>query len=135
MLQCERVIIIIPSDETTIRKSLLEIPATTLTQFGRKIRGFLFTVVADWDFTAVKLRRFLLYINNHWEYGNKQYTIEKPYKFATRNEKKFLIFQNLLAFRAFFEKAVVLENVQIWNQSIFLNETFSKASSLIFTEN
>ena len=24
-----------------------------------------------------------------WEYENKQYTIEKPYKIATRNEKKF----------------------------------------------
>ena len=50
--------------------------------------GLWFTVVADWDFTAVKLRRFLLCINNHWEYENKQYTIEKPYKIATRNAKK-----------------------------------------------
>ena len=49
--------------------------------------------------------------------------------------KKNLIFQNLLVFRAFFEKAVVLENGQIWNQSIFLNETFRRASSLKFTKN
>ena len=68
------------------------------------------TVVVDWDFMAVKLRRFLLCINNHWEYENKQYTIEKPYKFSTRNAEKIWIFQNLLVFRAFFEKAVFWEN-------------------------
>ena len=49
--------------------------------------------------------------------------------------KKILIFQNLLVFRVFFEKAVVLENGQIWNQSIFLNETFRRASSLRFNKN
>ena len=52
----------------------------------------LHTVVAGWDFTAVKFRRFLLYINNHWKYENKQYTIEKPYKIATRNAKFFFEF-------------------------------------------
>ena len=77
------------------------------------------------------LRHFLLCINNHWEYENKQYTIEKPYIIAIRNVKKNQI---LLVF-AFFEKAVVLENGQIWNQSIFLNETFRRASSLRFNKN
>ena len=54
------------------------------------------TVVAGWDFTAVKFRRFLLYINNHWKYENKQYTIEKPYKIATRNAKKNLNFSKFV---------------------------------------
>ena len=51
-----------------------------------------------------------LYLTNHWEYKHKQYIIEKPYKIATINEKKILIFQNCYIFRAFFEKAVFLEN-------------------------
>ena len=63
--------------------------------------------------------------------SNKQYTIEKPYKSATRNEKKNSFFKICWFLGLFFEKAVVLENGQIWNQSIFLNET----SSLMFTEN
>ena len=36
---------------------------------------------------------------------------------------------------SFSEKAEVLENGQIWNPSIFLNETFRRASSLRFTKN
>ena len=85
----------------------------------------------EWNLTT----RFLLCINNHWKYENKQYTIEKPYKIATRNAKKNLNFSKFVGFRAFFEKAVVLENGQIWNQSIFLNETFRRASSLRFNKN
>ena len=43
-----------------------------------------FTVVANWDETAVKLKCR----KNHWEYENKQYTIEKSVESATRNAKK-----------------------------------------------
>ena len=32
--------------------------------------------------------RFGLYSPNHQEYENKRYTIEKPYKIASRNAKK-----------------------------------------------
>ena len=41
----------------------------------------------------------------------------------------------MLLFRAFFEKSVFLENGQLWNQSIFLNETFKRGSSWRFTKN
>ena len=58
-----------------------------------------------------------------------------PIKLPPEMQKKFWIFQNFLVFRAFFEKTVVLENGQIWNQSIFLNETFRRASSLRFIKN
>ena len=53
-----------------------------------------------------------LYIKKYWEYKNKQYIIEKPYKIATRNakKKKFEFFKICYIFRAFFEKAVFLEN-------------------------
>ena len=44
----------------------------------------LHTVVANWDETAVKLKCR----KNHWEYENKQYTIEKSVESATRNAKK-----------------------------------------------
>ena len=61
--------------------------------------------------------------------------LKSPIKLPPEMQKKFWIFQNLLVFRAFFEKAVVLGNGQIWNQSIFLNETFRRASSLRFNKN
>ena len=41
-----------------------------------------------WPDEILRQKRFLLCINNHWKYENKQYTIEKPYKIATRNAKK-----------------------------------------------
>ena len=41
-----------------------------------------------WPNEILRQKRFLLCINNHWKYENKQYTIEKPYKIATRNAKK-----------------------------------------------
>ena len=44
---------------------------------------------------------------NHCEYENNQYTIEKPNEIATTNaKKKFEIFQKLLVFRAILEKVV-----------------------------
>ena len=42
----------------------------------------------QWCADEILRLRFLLCINNHWKYENKQYTIEKPYKIATRNAKK-----------------------------------------------
>ena len=52
-----------------------------------------------------------LYIKKYKEYKNKRYITEKPYKIATRNEKKSFEFPNIChIFRAFFEKAVFLEN-------------------------
>ena len=55
--------------------------------------------------------RFGLYSPKHYEYENKRYTIEKPYKIATRNAKKNFEFSKICKiFRAFFEKAVFLEN-------------------------
>ena len=89
-----------------------------------------------WPDEILRQKCFLLCINNHWKYENKQYTIEKPYQIATRNAKKFFKFFKICWFLGpFFEKAVVLENGQIWNQSIFLNETFRRASSLRFIKN
>ena len=52
-------------------------------------------------------------------------------KLQLEMQKKFEIFQKLLVFRAFLEK-VVISNLY---QSIFLNESFRKAFSLIFTKN
>ena len=46
--------------------------------------GWITLVVANWDETAVKLKCR----KNHWEYENKQYTIEKSVESATRNAKK-----------------------------------------------
>ena len=55
--------------------------------------------------------RFGLYSPNQLEYENKRYTIEKPYKLVTRNAKKNFEFSKICKiFRAFFEKAVFLEN-------------------------
>ena len=55
--------------------------------------------------------RFGLYSPNHQVHENKQYTIEKPFKIATRNAKKKFEFSKICKiFRAFFEKAVFLEN-------------------------
>ena len=45
-----------------------------------------------WPDEILRQKRFLLCINNHWKYENKQYTIEKPYKIATRNAKFFFDF-------------------------------------------
>ena len=42
------------------------------------------TVVANWDEMAVKLKCR----KNHWEYENKQYTIEKSIENTNRNAKK-----------------------------------------------
>ena len=46
------------------------------------------TLIQWWPDESLRQKRFLLCINNHWKYENKQYTIEKPYKIATRNAKK-----------------------------------------------
>ena len=92
------------------------------------------TVVSNWNFTAVKFRHLLLFQLPLRLRVWKQtiYTIENCCEIATRNEKKNY---NFSKFVVFFEKAVILENVQIWNQSIFLNETFRRASSLRLIEN
>ena len=42
-----------------------------------------------WPIETDRQKRFLLCTSNHWDYENKQCTIKKPYKIATRNEKKF----------------------------------------------
>ena len=73
-------------------------------------------MVANWDETAVKLKCR----KNHWEYENKQYTIEKSIESANRNAKiKFQNFQNLFVFRAFLEKVVFSNlkpvNIFEWN--------------------
>ena len=52
------------------------------------------TVVANWDETAVKLKCR----KNHWEYENKQYTIEKSIENANRNEKKNSNFSKFVCF-------------------------------------
>ena len=52
------------------------------------------TVVANWDETAVKLKCR----KNHWEYENKQYTIEKSVEIATRNAKKKFKFFKICVF-------------------------------------
>ena len=46
--------------------------------------------MANWDETVVKLKCR----KNHWEYENRQGTIKKPYKNATRNAKKNNFFKN-----------------------------------------
>ena len=73
-------------------------------------------MVANWDGPAV----LLLCIENHCEYENNQYTIQKPNEIATRNAKKrFEIFQKLLVIRAFLEKVVFSNlkpvNIFEWN--------------------
>ena len=42
--------------------------------------------------------RFGLYSPNQYEYENKRYTIEKPYKIATRNSKKSLNLPKIVKF-------------------------------------
>ena len=56
--------------------------------------------------------------------------LKSPIKLQLEMQKKFEIFQKLLVFRAILEKVVFSRN-----QSIFLNETFRKASSLILIKN
>ena len=65
-----------------------------------------------WPDEILWQKHFLLCINNHWKYENKQYTIEKPYKIATRNAKKNFEFSKIcwFNFRAFFKKLVFWEN-------------------------
>ena len=70
----------------------------------------IFFEVQKWPIEMRRQKRLLLCTPNHWHYENKQGTIKKPYKNATRNAKKILIFPKLLDFRAFFEKSVFLEN-------------------------
>ena len=52
------------------------------------------------------LSKFLLglYSPNHLEYENKRYTIEKPYKIATRNAKKIWNFPKFVRFLGHFLK-------------------------------
>ena len=61
--------------------------------------------------------------------------VKSPVKLLPEMQKMNIIFQILLGFKTFFEKAVVLENGQIWNQSIILIEKFRRASPLRFTKN
>ena len=48
--------------------------------------------------------------------------LKSPIKLPPEMQKIFWIFQNLLVFRVFFEKAVVLENGQIWNHPVNIFE-------------
>ena len=60
-----------------------------------------FTIVANWDEMAVKLKCR----KNHWEYENKQYTIEKSIENANRNAKKnFKFFKICLFLGPFWKK-------------------------------
>ena len=58
------------------------------------------TVVANWDETAVKLKCR----KNHWEYENKQYTIEKSIENANRNAKKISNFSKFVFGKSSFFK-------------------------------
>ena len=64
-----------------------------------------------WDFTAAKFKCFLLCINSHWKYENKQYTIEiwKSLKNCHQKRKKFKFFKICCFFRPFFWKSRVFE--------------------------
>ena len=62
--------------------------------FKRSSLCFTGTVVANWDETAVKLKCR----KNHWEYENKQYTIEKSIENANRNAKKISNFSKFVCF-------------------------------------
>ena len=56
--------------------------------------SMLYTLVANWDETAVKLECR----KNYWEYENKQYTIEKSIENANRNAKKICKFFKICLF-------------------------------------
>ena len=60
----------------------------------------MFTVVANWEETAIKL----MCRKNHWEYENKQYTIENLLKVQLEMKKKFKIFQNCVFLGPFWKK-------------------------------
>ena len=45
-----------------------------------------------WPIEMRRQKHFLLFITNPWHYENKQGTIKKPYKNATRTAKNFFIF-------------------------------------------
>ena len=61
--------------------------------------------------------------------------LKNPTKFLPEM-KKNSNFSNILGLLGpFLKKKVVLENGQLWNLSIFLNETFRRASSLRLIEN
>ena len=77
---------------------------------------------------------FCLSLTNNIMKTNKV-PLKRLIKMLTEMQKKIWIFQNLLVFRASFEKAVIWGNGQIWSHSIFLNETFMRASSLRFIKN
>ena len=58
--------------------------------------------------------------------------LKSPLKIQIELQKKNQIFQNLFVFRAFLEKVGFFSNLKPVN---IFNQTFRKASSLIFTEN
>ena len=85
------------------------------------------TVLFEWNLTE----RFLQFIRNFSKYQNMQYTIGKPYKIVTKNEKK-LKFSTFVSFLGQFLKKwcfVTLKPVKIfeWNfQQSFLIEIHEK---------